>query len=177
LTLFFSVAEVNIVDTHGRKSIFSFRYQIYLSIILSLSIPGFASTLSHLFKTNIIHLFSSKLLLIIDKSCQTTHSKASITITTIEALVIALSVLIIDQFSIFLVQTLLSLLIQAVSISIKFCSLYINLVSILSLVVQAISFTITLSFQTRALIILDFPTFGLPIIASFIKLSSTSSSK
>jgi hypothetical protein len=97
---------------------------------------------------------------------------------TMSALVIDLSVLITDQFSIFLVPTFESLLSQAVSMRTNFSPLNSSFVSTLSLVVPLISFTITLSFPTRALTILDFPTFGFPIIASFIPstFSSPSSS-
>jgi hypothetical protein len=48
----------------------------------------------------------------------------------------------------------------------------VNFVSTASLVVPGISFTITLSFQTIALIKLDLPTFGLPAKAKLTTESS-----
>jgi hypothetical protein len=66
--LLLSTAEVKITVTQGKKSNLSFKYQIYCSIILSLSIFGFSKTLSHLLTTTINHLFSSNTLEIIDKS-------------------------------------------------------------------------------------------------------------
>ena len=72
--------------------------------------------------------------------------------------------------------TLLFLLIPAVSINTYFPCSFSRLVSIASLVVPAISLTIAL-FSPKSLFIKDdFPTFGFPIIATFIVVSSSSPS-
>jgi len=123
----------------------------------------------------ISHFFSSMTLDIIERSCCTIPSNPSTTTQTISALFIALSLLIIDQFSTFLVPTLLSLLIQAVSIRVKSSHLCLNFVSILSLVVPDWSLTIALSFPQRAFMRLDFPTFGLQSNANLIDHSNSAS--
>ena len=70
---------------------------------------------------------------------------------------------------------LLFRLIPAVSININFCPSFSTGESIASLVVPGILLTISLSSPNILLISDDLPTFGLPIMATFIASSSSSS--
>ena len=146
-----------------------------MSFLYFSNVPVSFSYSSHLFTTIIIPFPASCASPAIFASWSVTPSFASIIIKHTSALSIASNVLIILNFSIDS-DTLLFLLIPAVSISTYFPYSFSYSVSIASLVVPAILLTIVL-FSPKILFINDdFPTFGFPITATFILPSSSSSS-
>ena len=131
------------------------------------NVPVSFSYSSHLFTTIIIPFPASCASPAILASWSVTPSFASIIIKHTSALSIASIVLITLNFSI-LSSTLLFFLIPAVSIKTYFPNSFSNSESIASLVVPAILLTITLFSPSILFTNEDFPTFGFPIIATFV---------